>query len=171
MRLTLHAVIRHVGLLIPPRWASFLLLEAPTCRYIWPPWGLEGLPGRSAIYFEICIRSWEGWHLLFPLLCSGKLKVSRPKIIGRWEPREWSFLPGRISGGWRGAGQLAEGFPIILWPIDEEDPQFYWSEAKRQRQKSTIRLELLVELVSTHSNYDRLEFEGEQASELENGIL
>lgn len=46
----------------------------------------------------------------------------------------------------------------------EQDPQFYRPEAERQRQKSTARLELLVELVLSLSHYYRLDFEGEQAS-------
>lgn len=48
----------------------------------------------------------------------------------------------------------------------EPDPRFYRPEAERRRQKSTARLELLVERVLSLPHYYRLDFEGEQASEV-----
>ena len=100
---------------------------------------------------------------------SGRPKAARHTsgIIGRWEPPEQSFLPGKdlkrsksrwftsSRGQWRGnAGSNTA----------EPDPPFYRPEAERQRQKSTTRLELLVELVLSLPHYYRLDFEGEQAS-------
>lgn len=138
-----------------------------------------GLPGRSAISLRLAPAS--------PLnVPSARLKAVRPtqgsSVSGEHLSGEFS-----VGEGFEEAEQVqvaGEGVHAILWPRgtlqgaklqSDGTARFYRPAAESQI--PTVRLELLVELVSRAPHYYWLDFEGERASaanwkmESSNGFL